>query len=1081
MFALSRLIASSDGSSTSSSSSPSSSSPTPSSSRSHASPQYKELTLLFARLSSSTLHEDKRQSITALHELTATHTDLPLSSSQLEQLLSLADDMQRDDPDISRLALQSIHQLLAPPQPGQGGGVDRSSQLELVSMFASTPPYIHLLLSFLTSSHFHLRFTCMQLLTQLLMEKAARDRLQQSIIASGGSVMQLVELLDDSNEVIRGEALLLLEALIHRSPDIQKMVAFNGGFDSLLMAVKREGGLLEAGVIGEDAMRLVCGLLQDNRSNQQLFAEMGCAKLMAMLLQSAEQRLNAGKGQGGSGEGLRDEARSSLCFVLDAVSYVSTSAASLPSLAPLVAPLLDLSLSAQLPTSMRLTCLSLTATLVDGCKQGQQALASHRLSSLGNAAQSPASSSPILFLLGRAMDASGRMQSSLSLHAVRCFFHNNKDAQLQAVMSFSPSASHSPVTVGPLLLQHFSSRASFPHSSSSSSPSSWSPRATALVVASELVRSNVESQQLLLKLPLQQSPSASSSNVTWQDTLLDHMRQLFTSSASSTPPDSVPVEEVAALCFVCDWLNGCAEVAESLFTRQSFLQQLLTLATTHASRYVRGLASYAFLLCLQLQQSSGGNGTYTFLTASSLLSLIQHSISLDLFKQNLTNLHTSSAFTTLRSASQRDINPFHRYTARRMRRVGGEGQEHVFVLLDGDEPDEEEGEVGRVYAVSRQFVVAFDKAYEGMNDRLLSLLTAALSSSTGQGSALAVPASSFAPSAELLRLRDENAALRRDNETLRAQLGQRPPQQQTTHAASETSQLQTIVTQQRQEIAQLKEDLLILQHAEEDRNRASSSSSSSALTTLQRKYDDLQAEHEDLLLLLAQYAQQEEEEEDGSASTQNGDSSHFSIDTPYEAVQTDQSIAAANVTFPAPSYPQNGYHQPAARTTAATTPSLPAAAAPTVTVPYPATTSAMPSSSTMPQPGGPAVHAAGSAVGSSSRSVPSIQHVSHAPTVSTFTPSFTSSSSSSAYARPPPTAAAPPSAAPSIDYYSQLYASRAASSQPSVSSSAASSPTLSGIGYKPATSSSRPSFTPAAPPHLSSSGSEPSRPSNSVR
>ena len=1060
MFALSRLIKQSDEGSALSA-------PPPSSSRSHASPQYKELSLLFARLSSSTLHEDRRQSITALHELTAEHPDLPLSPQQLEQLLALADDMQRDDPDLSRLALQSVHQLLAT----QGGGSDRSSQLELVSMFASTPAYTHLLLSFLSSPHFHLRFTGMQLLTQLLMEKAARDRLQQSIIASGGSVMQLVELLDDANEVIRGEALLLLEALIHRSADIQKMVAFNGGFDSLLMAVKREGGLLEAGVIGEDALRLVCGLLQDNKSNQQLFAEMGCAKLLAMLLQTAEQRLTAGKAQGGGAEVLKDEARSSLCFVLDAVSYVSSSTASLSSLAPLVAPLLELSLSQQLPTSMRLTCLSLVATLMDGCKQGQQALSSLRLPSLGATSQPPTSSSPVLSLLHRALDTSGRLHTALSLHAVRCFFHNNKDAQLQAVMSFSPSASQSPVAVGPLLLQPFASRMYF-----SATPSAWSARATSLIVASELVRGNLESQQLLLKLPLQHSSPTGGAAATWVDTLLDHMHFQFAPSASTAlAADSVPVDEVAALCLVCDWINGCADAAESLFTRQSFLQQLLTLATTHASRYIRGLATYSFLLCLQLAGSGTSPSHCSFLTASSLLPLIQHSITLHLFKQNLTALHSSSAFTLLRSANPRDVNPFHRYTARRLRRTGGEGQEHVFVVDEGGEEEEDEGEAGRVHVFSRDFVASFDKAYECMNDRLLSLLTAALSSSTGHPSSPPT-----APSAELLRLRDENASLRRENEGLRAQLSQQPAQQQpSAHSSSEISQLQTIVTQQRQEIAELKEDLLMLQHAEEDRQRASAPSSSSALAALQHKYDELQTEHEDLLLLLAQYAQQEEDEQAESASMQNGHDGHAAVESYARPASAhlhevaDSSRVAAAVASPDYAFyakQQNGFHLSASSADSPSVSTLPAAApvVPSpVVAPYTAAYST-PATATMPHLDGAVAHSRTPPVAPASQPTRPILPAPH--TASAPAPAAQPQLSSSA--------------APSMDYYSQLYASRLQPTQPASSryTPTPPAPPTSTAAYKPSFPAPRPAFTPAAPPSLASTSNNfPSRPIDNGR
>jgi hypothetical protein len=59
----------------------------------------------------------------------------------------------------------------------------------------------------------------------------------------------------------------LLEALADGNEAIQKIVAFNGAFERLLLIAKEEGAL-DGGVIVDDIMRLIISLLADNPSNQ---------------------------------------------------------------------------------------------------------------------------------------------------------------------------------------------------------------------------------------------------------------------------------------------------------------------------------------------------------------------------------------------------------------------------------------------------------------------------------------------------------------------------------------------------------------------------------------------------------------------------------------------------------------------------------------------------------------------------------------------------------------------------------------------------------------------------------------------
>jgi hypothetical protein len=121
----------------------------------------------------------------------------------------------------------------------------------------------------------------MMLLTALLKRKA--EKVQSIVMAYPMGLNRLVALLGDASEVIRNETLLLLEALTHHNPNIQKIVAFEGCFDHLFRIVSDEGSY-DGGIIVEDCLRLINNLLDDNLSNQNFFREMGCLARLPSLL-----------------------------------------------------------------------------------------------------------------------------------------------------------------------------------------------------------------------------------------------------------------------------------------------------------------------------------------------------------------------------------------------------------------------------------------------------------------------------------------------------------------------------------------------------------------------------------------------------------------------------------------------------------------------------------------------------------------------------------------------------------------------------------------------------------------------------
>jgi len=81
------------------------------------------------------------------------------------------------------------------------------------------------------------------------------------------------------------EGLLLLISLASTNADIQKIVAFVGAFDKLLNIIQLEGGLASGGIVVQDCLAGIVGLLRYNPSNQNYFRETSCIPHLAPLLQ----------------------------------------------------------------------------------------------------------------------------------------------------------------------------------------------------------------------------------------------------------------------------------------------------------------------------------------------------------------------------------------------------------------------------------------------------------------------------------------------------------------------------------------------------------------------------------------------------------------------------------------------------------------------------------------------------------------------------------------------------------------------------------------------------------------------------
>lgn len=210
------------------------------------------------------------------------------------ETLSLLCEVEEVDGRVSPAAESGLAPPLSRLLTSRTQPVRDDSGLRNTDVFLATPSALHRLLAFLTPSHFYLRFFTLQLLGILLANRP--QQVQQYVLTAAGGIGKLVETLNDSREIIRNgeptadlglcatvcplltalgrtiqtrpESLLLLIALTTQNADIQKLMAFEGAFDKLFGIVRSEGGIGAGGIVVQDCLAAVAGLLRWNVSNQ---------------------------------------------------------------------------------------------------------------------------------------------------------------------------------------------------------------------------------------------------------------------------------------------------------------------------------------------------------------------------------------------------------------------------------------------------------------------------------------------------------------------------------------------------------------------------------------------------------------------------------------------------------------------------------------------------------------------------------------------------------------------------------------------------------------------------------------------
>ncbi|KAG2360553.1 p115 like vesicle tethering protein, partial [Suillus spraguei] len=226
------------------------------------------------RLSPSTLLADRRAAVLALKGL-ARDCKEDVGEKALPGLIEVLQNDAEIDAEIGKAVLETITQLC------EADDDSKDLALKHTDYVIGNGQAVHVLFSLLGDTHFYTRYATLQLLSVLLQNR--RSQVQGYFLKAPAGASSVIAVLEDKREIIRNESIIMIQMLISQSPDIQKVLAFEGAFEKLFNTVTHEGGL-EGGVISQDALRCVDSLLRYNSSNQSYFRETSLPALLCSLL-----------------------------------------------------------------------------------------------------------------------------------------------------------------------------------------------------------------------------------------------------------------------------------------------------------------------------------------------------------------------------------------------------------------------------------------------------------------------------------------------------------------------------------------------------------------------------------------------------------------------------------------------------------------------------------------------------------------------------------------------------------------------------------------------------------------------------
>jgi hypothetical protein len=533
---------------------------------------------LVSRVSTSTLLEDRRDACRALKALSRKYR-LEVGAQGMDVLRQVLE-LDRSDCEIIGYCLDTLCNITSKEifEEENESNINMKVNVgeQFTEMFIKNTENVTLVLGFLEEYDFRVRWPAVKLLTSLLASKP--KEIQDIILVSPMGVSKLMDLLVESREVIRNDALLLLINLTKSNANIQKIVAFENAFDRLFDVIKEEG-LTDGGIVVEDCMLLMLNLLKNNTSNINFFKEGSYVQKLApmFLLPDNIEEI-----------GWSPQKVSNMHCILQLVRtlvspnnpvQIVTSCQKTMRNANLLEALCNILMASGVPADILTETINTVGEVIRGNLTNQEYFANVL------APSNPPRPAIVVLLMSMVNEKQPFSLRCAVLYCFQCFLFKNEIGQEQVVQTLLPSSTNSTLTTGQLLCGGLFS---------SDSLSNWF---SAVALSHTLIENPAQREQLLRVLL--------ATNLGAQPVSLLHQCAVYLQQTSKLQA------KIGVLMLLAIWMSHCPQAVQ-VFLNVPGAMAFLT-AQTSASEYdnneeiLQGLCAFLMGLCVAFNDNSVQN------------------------------------------------------------------------------------------------------------------------------------------------------------------------------------------------------------------------------------------------------------------------------------------------------------------------------------------------------------------------------------------------------------------------------------------------------------------------------------------
>ncbi|KAG9480397.1 hypothetical protein GDO78_012069 [Eleutherodactylus coqui] len=412
-------------------------------------------------------------------------------------------------------------------------------------------------------------------------------------------VSRLMDLLDDSREVIRNDGLLLLQQLTKSNAAIQKIVAFENAFERLLDIITEEGNS-DGGIVVEDCLLLLQNLLKYNNSNQNFFKE-----------GSYIQRMKPWFEVGDDNSGWSAQKVTNLHLMLQLVRVLvspgnppgaTSSCQKFMYQCGLLQQLCIILMATGVPADILTETINTVSEVIRGSQVNQDYFASV------NAPSNPPRPAIVVLLMSMVNERQPFVLRCAVLYCFQCFLYKNQKGQGEIVATLLPSTiDATSLSAGQLLCGGLFSTDSL---------SNW---CAAVALAHALLENSTQKEQLLR---VQLATSIGNPPVS----LLQQCTNILAQGSKVQT-------RVGLLMLLCTWLTNCP-IAVTHFLHNAanvpFLTAQISENLGEEEQLVQGLCAMLLGICIYYNDNSLENNT-----KEKLKQLIEKRIGKEIFTEKL--------------------------------------------------------------------------------------------------------------------------------------------------------------------------------------------------------------------------------------------------------------------------------------------------------------------------------------------------------------------------------------------------------------------------------------------------------------